>query len=204
MIAVELLDFDFTCSPPTVRVNKSEWKGTTTPTKGMNSEVLPLTTRLAQAILDYVHAGMPTKPAWRLPRGHRRARRDGQLRLTVARCPSVTPPAAPFGELPEWAKTPGRRILLGDGGEPLTAKIVQKWMYAAQKKAGLDTTGASHILRHTFCTHLGLRREAPSVIQKLARHSDIRMTMRYVHVPERAKVEAVSRLRDDDPDDEKQ
>jgi len=52
-----------------------------------------------------------------------------------------------------------------------------------------------HALRHTFITNLSLAGVAPQMAQKLARHSDIRLTMEiYTHVDQDARVDAISRL----------
>ena len=51
----------------------------------------------------------------------------------------------------------GERVLLQDDGEIVTPKIVRNWMMSAQRRAGLNPTGAVHILRHTFCSHLAMR-----------------------------------------------
>lgn len=52
----------------------------------------------------------------------------------------------------------GPRVLYTDAGETVTAKVLQKWMVRAQHRAGLRATGALHIMRHTFCSHLAMAR----------------------------------------------
>ena len=49
------------------------------------------------------------------------------------------------------------------------------------KRAGLRIIG-SHVLRHTFCSHLAMRGAAPKAIQELAGHSTLSMTLRYMHL----------------------
>ena len=55
-----------------------------------------------------------------------------------------------------------------------------------------------HYLRHTFCTNLALAGVHPTVAQKLARHSDIKINMKYythiLHESEVAAIEAVNVL----------
>ena len=86
-------------------VERSEWKGKVTETKGMDARVVPMTDRLFDALQQHRH-----------------------LR--------------------------GERLLYTDAGESVTAKVLQKWMARAQKRAQLRATGAIHILRHTFCSPL--------------------------------------------------
>jgi integrase len=51
----------------------------------------------------------------------------------------------------------GERVPYADDGKPISAKVLQKWIARAQKRAGLRASGALHILRHTFCSHLAMR-----------------------------------------------
>jgi hypothetical protein len=63
----------------------------------------------------------------------------------------------------------GERVFYDDGGHPATEKILRGWLAAAQRRAGLpDPTGALHILRHTFCSHLAMRGAPAKAIQELA------------------------------------
>jgi hypothetical protein len=66
-----------------------------------------------------------------------------------------------------------------DGG-PLTRPAVEAALRYACKRAGLRAIG-SHVLRHTFCSHLAMRGAAPKAIQELAGHSMLSMTLRYMH-----------------------
>ncbi|MDI7268135.1 MAG: tyrosine-type recombinase/integrase [Myxococcota bacterium] len=76
----------------------------------------------------------------------------------------------------------GPRVLYRDDGETVTAKVLRKWMEAAQRRANLPATGALHCLRHTFCSHLAMRGASPRAIQELAGHENITTTMRYMHL----------------------
>ncbi len=51
----------------------------------------------------------------------------------------------------------GRRILYYDGGASPMNKEVRMWMERAQRRAVLPATGAYHILRRTFCSHLAMQ-----------------------------------------------
>jgi hypothetical protein len=55
-------------------------------------------------------------------------------------------------------------------------------MSATQKRAGLKVTGAFHILRHTFCSHLAMRGVPPLSIKDLAGHRSLHTTMRYMYL----------------------
>ena len=52
----------------------------------------------------------------------------------------------------------------------------------------------SHVLRHTFCSHLAMRGAAPKAIQALAGHSTLSMTLRYMHLAPSALCEAIDLL----------
>ncbi len=63
----------------------------------------------------------------------------------------------------------------------------------AAKRAGLAWFRL-HDCRHDFCSWLTMRGVSIRAIQKLAGHSDLRMTERYSHLAERVLVEAVQAL----------
>src|SRR5258707_10215013 len=88
----------------------------------------------------------------------------------------------------------GERVLLQDDGEIVTPKIVRNWMMSAQRRAGLNPTGALHILRHTFCSHLAMRGAPAKAIQKLAGHQNLATTQRYMHVSPAAIDDAIRLL----------
>jgi site-specific recombinase XerD len=77
----------------------------------------------------------------------------------------------------------------------MTGKML-RWLHkVAQRRAGLRvTTGALHILRHTFCSHLAMRGAPAKAIQELAGHSDLSMTMRYMHLSPAARDSAIGLL----------
>ncbi len=86
------------------------------------------------------------------------------------------------------------RVLLQDDGSELTAKALRSWMKSAQRLAGLKPTGNFHILRHTFCSHLAMRGANPKTIQELAGHTNLSTTMRYMHLAEGQKEQAIRLL----------
>jgi integrase len=87
-----------------------------------------------------------------------------------------------------------RRVLCTPEGESLTPKMVADVVRRAARRAQLVETG-SHILRHTFCSHLAMRGAPARAIQELAGHQDIRTTERYMHLS-RATLDASIRLLD--------
>jgi len=89
----------------------------------------------------------------------------------------------------------GPRVLYRDDGSSLTNKVVRLWMLAAQRRAGLPVrNGGTHILRHTFCSHLAMQGAAAKAIQELAGHSALAMTQRYMHLSPAAKDSAIALL----------
>jgi hypothetical protein len=65
----------------------------------------------------------------------------------------------------------------------------------------LPATGAIHILRHTFCSHLAMQGATAKAIQELAGHRDLTTTQRYMHLSPAHK-EAAIRLLDRRPAEE--
>jgi integrase len=94
----------------------------------------------------------------------------------------------------------GPRVLWReDGIKKLERPQLRKWLSRAQHKAGLRDNGGLHIMRHTFCSHLAMQGVPVNAIKELAGHSDIKTTMRYMHLSPAAREMAVQALdhRDD-------
>jgi Phage integrase family len=77
------------------------------------------------------------------------------------------------------------------------------WMERAQRRAVLPATGAYHILRHTFCSHLAMQGATAKAIQELAGHQDLTTTQRYMHLSPGNK-DAAIRLLDRRPKDDRE
>lgn len=90
----------------------------------------------------------------------------------------------------------GERVLYADDGTEVTAKVLQRWMARAQRRAGLRATGALHILRHTFCSHLAMRGAPALSIQQLAGHENMQTTLGYMHLAQ-GEAERAIRLLDE-------
>ncbi len=86
----------------------------------------------------------------------------------------------------------GPRVLVREGGRPLTMKIIQNHAAEAAKAAGVKH--GVHILRHTFCSHLAMGGVPARAIQELAGHRDLRTTQRYMHLSPAAIDGAIGRL----------
>ncbi len=73
------------------------------------------------------------------------------------------------------------QVFLRDG-EPLTSSAVRARVRSAEREAGLEGDGRSHMLRHTFVTKLAESDVPARVIQDLAGHKDLKTTLRYMHI----------------------
>ena len=87
----------------------------------------------------------------------------------------------------EWA-FPGR-----GGVQPMAMPTVQHWFEKACKAAKLKGV-TWHTLRHTFISRLVMLGVPISVVQELARHKSIAMTMRYAHLAPGTKEQALEQL----------
>ncbi len=75
------------------------------------------------------------------------------------------------------------RLLLDADGEPFTAESFKHHLMAPiQELAGLTANGNVHILRHTFCSHMAILGVPILTIKKLAGHSRIETTLKYMHL----------------------
>lgn len=72
--------------------------------------------------------------------------------------------------------------------------LLAKWMYRAQREAGLKVTGGIHILRPTFCSRLAMARATPVAISTMAGHKSLSTTQRYLHLAPAATDQAIALL----------
>jgi len=79
-------------------------------------------------------------------------------------------------------------VLCHPDGKPYTARVVWWMLREAGKRAGLSVHVHPHLLRHTFGTTLAAAGVDLDAIRRLMGHTDIHMTMRYLHAaPDRMK-----------------
>jgi integrase len=84
-----------------------------------------------------------------------------------------------------------------DNGLPIHKDRIQSAFQMACKRAnipyGIKTAGGVtfHTLRHTFGSQLAIKGIPIKTIQELMGHKDITMTMRYAHLTEDTKIEAI-------------
>src|SRR3989339_107938 len=75
-------------------------------------------------------------------------------------------------------------------GKPF--KHVRKSFYKALKLAGLENKGAVfYSLRHSFCSHLAMKTKDLNLVREAAGHKRLDMTLRYVHLTDEYKKEAM-------------
>jgi len=92
----------------------------------------------------------------------------------------------------------GDRVLYRDDGTTTTSKLLSVWLKKAERRAGLPVRGATHTLRHTFCSQLAMRGAPARAIQELAGHKDLTTTQRYMHLSP-AAIESAVRLLESAP-----
>ncbi len=83
-------------------------------------------------------------------------------------------------------------MLCQDDRSPFTRQIVQGRMLLGSRRANVRR--GVHILRHTFCSHLSMRRAPARAIQELAGHADLTTTQRYMHLSPSALDAAIGLL----------
>jgi integrase len=81
----------------------------------------------------------------------------------------------------------GDRVLHQDDGRVVDDNVLQHWMEAATRRAGLPVHRSLHILRHTFCTRLAMKGAPAKAIQELAGHQSLGTTLRYMHLSPSAR-----------------
>ena len=74
------------------------------------------------------------------------------------------------------------RLLLSARGRPLTRQSLWALVKAAGRRAGLGTEVFTHLLRHSFATHLIENGADLRAVQELLGHANLTTTQRYTHV----------------------
>jgi integrase len=100
-----------------------------------------------------------------------------------------------FAALHAYRHLRGELVFYDDDGREARGHTLRQWLKAAQKRALLrQQTGAAHVLRHTFCSHLAMRGAPAKAIQELAGHEDLSTTLRYMHLSPAARESAIKLL----------
>ena len=123
------------------------------------------------------------RSSWRGIVGTPKSGRDRKLPLTARLCAALKAHRHLRGPL----------VFCHEDGSPLTQSAIEAALRFACKRAGLRSIG-SHVLRHTFCSHLAMRGAPLKAIQELAGHSTLSMTLRYMHLAPSALREAIDLL----------
>jgi integrase len=92
----------------------------------------------------------------------------------------------------------GELVFCHNDGRPFTQSAIEAALRHGSKRAGLRRIG-SHVLRHTFCSHLAVRGAPPKAIQELAGHSTLSMTLRYMHLAPSVLRDAIALLNSGQP-----
>ena len=88
-------------------------------------------------------------------------------------------------------------VFTGKGGKkPISRHYASEIFRTLRAALNLPEDCVLHSTRHTFCTRLGNRGANATTIQKLAGHSSITISQRYVHPDAQAKWEAIMLLED--------
>lgn len=96
---------------------------------------------------------------------------------------------------PTLVKAPTQdRLLLSSRGAPLSRVALWKIVTATAKLAGLDKPVYTHLLRHSFATHLLQGGADLRTVQELLGHANLTTTQRYTHVDAKRLVEVHRRF----------
>ncbi len=88
----------------------------------------------------------------------------------------------------------GDRVLYRRDGKPYNKNVAKKAMARIQRRAGMKPTGALHILRHTFCSHLAMSGAPARSIQEVAGHKNLKTTEGYMHLSPQCADQAIELL----------
>ncbi len=86
------------------------------------------------------------------------------------------------------------RLLLSARGKPLSRQALWAIVRAAGRSAGLDRPIYTHLLRHSFATHLLENGADLRAVQELLGHANLTTTQRYTHVDAKRLVEVHRRF----------
>jgi integrase len=107
--------------------------------------------------------------------------------------PQPVPLTSRLAEALRRASRRGPRVIEHDG-KPVNARHVGMLMKQVTKRAGLEPTEGIHRLRHTFCSRLADAGAPPEAIRRLARHTTMAVTQRYLHASDATLENAIGLL----------
>lgn len=87
-----------------------------------------------------------------------------------------------------------RRLLLSARGRPLSRNALWKLVHDAGLRAGITKPVYTHLLRHSFATHLLEGGADLRSVQELLGHANLTTTQRYTHVDAKRLIEAHRRF----------
>lgn len=88
----------------------------------------------------------------------------------------------------------GERVLVRENGTDLSVEVMRRWLASVQRRAVLPVDRLIHALRHTFCSHLAAAGVPAKAIQELAGHTDLKTTLKYMHLSPANRTDAVDTL----------
>ena len=88
----------------------------------------------------------------------------------------------------------GEYVFPRDDGSPMSQSQSEKQLKKFFYQAGIKKNISWHGLRHTFASHMANNNVNVQVIKELLGHSDIKTTMRYVHIAQESLVKAIDVL----------
>ena len=81
---------------------------------------------------------------------------------------------------------PKNYLFEGRSGMPYSSRSAQEVLAQAKERAGIKKPGSIHILRHSFATHHLENGTDIRYIQAMLGHNDIKTTIRYTHIANKA------------------
>jgi integrase len=142
--------------------------------------------------LHWVDIRHEPEPLLRLKRSRYKGRESGTKSRKPRTVPMTPRLVAALEALPRQRRQ--EHVLFDGLGQPLTPKAIQGRIEKAEAAAGLEGTGLSHKIRHTFATRLVANGVPLWVIKELLGHADLRTTQRYLHMITGAATQAIASL----------
>jgi integrase len=88
-----------------------------------------------------------------------------------------------------------RWVFTNPAGQPPSYRTLRLWLLRVYGHGGAaGKGGGTHVLRHTFCSHLAMHGAPAKAIQELAGHIHLSTTQRYMHLSPQAREGAIALL----------